>query len=301
MDLSLKVDVVNNISTEEFKSKYLKTQTPLVIKGLTRDTDAGQKWSLDYFKETMGDTKVDLYDNRNTKSDASAYTTPDLQMKFSEFLNILSTNESTPYRIFLFNLFKHNPVLRKEFPCPKVFKGVLDKIGYMFFASKDTPVRIHFDTDLSNVMLTQFEGRKRVVLFAPEYNEMLYCLPLNTYSLIDIDKPDYDKYPALRYVKGYEVILEPGDSIFMPSCYWHYMTYLDSGFCVSYRKLAPTFSIFLQGVINLALYIPIDKMLNNMMGVKWLERKKSIAEKRANRAIKNQNINPEFNTVPEIV
>src|ERR1700756_538951 len=89
--------------------------------------------------------------------------------------------------------------------------------------------------------------KKRVVLIAPEYTDLLYCLPLNTYSLIDIDKPDYKKYPGLLLVKGYDFILEPGDSLFMPSGYWHYMTYLESGFSISYRKIATKFYTKLQG------------------------------------------------------
>jgi hypothetical protein len=41
------IDVVNNISPEEFRSKYLKPQVPLIIKGLADKYPAGKKWSID--------------------------------------------------------------------------------------------------------------------------------------------------------------------------------------------------------------------------------------------------------------
>jgi hypothetical protein len=285
MDLSQKIDVVENIGTEKFKRCYFNAQRPVVIKGLTKDQEAGSKWSINYFKETMGDVIVGVYDSGNKKSAKSAYTVPDLKMKFGEFLDILSKDEYTNLRIFFFDLFKHNPKLKNEFPCPEIFKGVLDDIGRVFFGGKDTKVRIHYDIDMSNVLHTHFGGRKRVVLIAPQYSYLLYCLPLNTYSLIDPDKPDYEKYPGLKYVKGYDFILEPGDSLFMPSGYWHYMTYLEGSFSVSYRKLAATLQTRLEGITNLGVCMPIDKLLNKVLSDKWLLMKEQIAERRANKRI----------------
>ncbi|MDF2449797.1 MAG: cupin-like protein [Bacteroidota bacterium] len=283
MDLSLKIDTVENISTEKFNSIYFKTQKPVVIKGLSRNTEAARKWSIQYFKDILGDVIVDVYDNGNKQSAKSAFTVPDLKMKFSEYLDILAKNEQTNLRIFLFDLFKYEARLKKEFPCPDLFKGLLDNIGHMFFGGKDTTVRIHYDIDMSNVLHTHFGGRKRVVLIAPEYSTLLYCLPLNTYSLINPDKPDYKKYPGLQYVKGYDFILEPGDSLFMPSGYWHYMTYLESSFSVSYRRIGPSVQAPIQGMLNLGLYMPTDKLLNKVMDNKWLAMKEQIAENRINR------------------
>jgi hypothetical protein len=283
MDLSEKIDVVRDISVREFEQLYFNKQKPVIIKGLIENTAAG-KWSIDHFKDRMGDTIIDVFDN-NKKNNCSAFTVPDLKMKLGDFLSEISKDEPTGLRIFLYNMFKHNKELRKEFPCPDLFKGVLDHIGYMFFGGKNTKVRIHYDIDMSNVLHTHFQGRKKVVLISPEYNDLLYCLPLNTYSLIDPDKPDHKKYPGLQYVKGYEFILEAGDSVFIPSGYWHYMTYLESGFSVSYRRLNLRPNSLMNGFLNLGVRLPFDKLMNKLLGDNWLENKKQIAERRANWAI----------------
>jgi hypothetical protein len=287
MDLSQKIDVVANISKSDFNHHYLKPQKPVVIKGLTENKIAGEKWSINYFKETMGDFMIDLFDNRNKESSKSAFTKADLKMRFGDYLDIIAKDRHTDLRIFLFNLFKLNPDLRNEYPCPDLFKGILDGIGFMFFGGKNTTVRIHQDIDMSNVIHTQFGGKKRVVLIAPEYSSLLYRLPFNTYSLINPDKVDYKKYPGLKFVKGYDFILEPGDSLFMPTGYWHYMTYLEGGFSVSYRKIAQTVKTQLQALINIGIFMPFDKQMNKLMVNRWLEIKERIAEKRANEAIAN--------------
>ncbi len=280
------IDVVSDISQEEFNGKYFFPQKPLVIKGLADHYPAGKKWTMDYIKQVCGDVMVDVYDNNNRNS-ASAYTDPDLKMKFSQYAETLTSDEPTSLRMFLFNMFKSRPELRKDFPCPAIFKGVMGRIGFMFFGAKGITVRIHQDMDMSNVMLTQFHGRKRVVLVAPQYSRLLYKLPFNTHSLIDLDNPNYDKYPGLKYIETFECILEPGDSLYMPSGYWHYITYLDGGFSVSYRKMAHSFKAKWAGFLSLCIYMPFDKLMNRILGShRWLPMKEKIAHDRAEKEIK---------------
>jgi hypothetical protein len=284
MEITSDIDVVYDISEKEFNETYFKPQRPVVIKGLLDKQIAGQKWTKDYFKSTMGEIMVDVYDN-SIKTDGSAYTSADLKMRFDDFLNVIEKDEHTDLRMFLFNLFKYNPVLKKEFPCPNIFKGLLDNYGLTFFAGKDTTIRIHYDLDMSNVLHTQVYGRKRVVLISPEYNELLYRLPLNTYSLADINNPDYEKYPGLKYVRGSECILETGDSVFMPSGYWHLMNYITGGMSVAYRKIPYSNKTKAEGLLNLLVYLPIDKLLISVKGNQWQKIKEITASKRANKLI----------------
>lgn len=298
MDLSLKIDTLHSIDKHTFENHYLKTQTPFVIKGLVKKTKANNKWNLDYMRNQLGEVDVDVYDNRIKTN--TAYTHGNLSMKFSSFIDIIKKKEPTSYRLFLFDGFKHAPHLREEFPCPDFFNGILGKIGFMFFGGQSTKVRMHFDIDMSNVLLTQFEGKKRVILFSPQYHDLLYKTPLNTFSIADIDNPDYEKFPALQYVKGYDVMLEEGDSLFMPSGYWHYITYQEGGFGVSYRKLAHNISLKYQGISNLTYKLWADKILNVMLNERWANYKINIAKKRAeqavNKVLSHQKINVFINT-----
>jgi hypothetical protein len=281
----LSVDKVDSISREDFNRNYLRPQKPLIIRGLANSQPAGKKWTVDYLREVCGDVMIDVFDNRNANH-GSAYTVPDGKMRFRDFLDISLREEPTTLRMFLFNMFAERPQLRADFPCPGLIKGMLGKIGFMFFGAKGIKVRIHQDMDMSNVMLTQFQGRKRVMLVAPEYSRLLYKLPFNTHSLIDLDNPDLDKYPGLRYIKVYDCMLEPGETLFMPSGYWHYITYVDSGFAVSYRKMANSPRWMIRGLVSLFVYMPFDKLMNRVFGESWISRKEKMAHARAQREIR---------------
>ena len=206
-------------------------------------------------------------------------------MSFSKFLDIIQKDEETPYRIFLFNMFKEFPELRKEFTTPPHAKGVLGDLGLAFFGGKNTTVRVHFDLDCSSVLMTQFIGRKRVVLIPPEFETLFYKLPFSGFSMVDIENPDYDKFPGLKYVKGYEFIMEPGDAIFMPSRYWHYNTYLEGGMAVSYRILGNTPETVYNGIMNTSFRLFYDKMMGKALKDKWVEKKIAKAITKADREL----------------
>lgn len=44
------VDTVESITPADFRKNYLNTHKPLIIKGLTKDWSAREKWSTEYFK-----------------------------------------------------------------------------------------------------------------------------------------------------------------------------------------------------------------------------------------------------------
>lgn len=155
------IDVVNTIGHEDFKTRYLLPQKPLLIKGLAKKFPAGEKWTPEYIQNVCGDVEVDVFDNANPNP-ASAFTKPDLKMTFREYAGTLFRDEPSTLRMFLFNMFKAKPELRKDFPCPDFFNGILGRMGFMFFGAKGIKVRIHQDMDMSNVLLTQFYGRKKV-------------------------------------------------------------------------------------------------------------------------------------------
>ena len=112
---------------------------------------------------------------------------------------------------------------------------------------------MHYDIDVSHIFLTQFHGRKRVMLVAPEQTKRMYKLPLSFHAHEDIDwrNPDYDRFPALRGVKGMGGVLEHSETLFMPTGWWHYMEYLEGGFAISLRAIASP-SRAARGIWNVA-------------------------------------------------
>lgn len=286
MQLDLKIDVVEDISLDDFNRKYYFPQRPLIIRGgIVKKQSCHNVWTLDWFKQQYPDLVVDVFDNSNQKHLKGAVLGADIKMRFSEFLDVIRKDEPCNLRMFLFDIYRHDKKLYDYFSCPEIMKGVLGNVAFSFFGGKNTVVKMHYDVDYSNVLLTQFEGKKRILLFENKYSTLLYRLPFNQHNVIDILKPDYDNYPGLKYVRGYDFVVGPGDSLFMPSGYWHYNIYLEGGFAVAFRRLAPDLTGVLKGVTNLGFKLPFDKMMFNIFGDRWYNWKVTKSKERAAKLI----------------
>jgi hypothetical protein len=265
MSFNLKpVDTVESISREDFKKNYLDKRKPLIIKGLTKDWPARDKWSTDYFKQIAGDIEVKLVDN--SKADPTKIINASIaSMKFGDYLDLIK-REPTQLRIFFFNLFKHRPELINDVKIPKeLMGGFIESMPAMFFGGSSAFTFLHYDIDLPHLFHTHFGGRKHIILFDYKWKKRLYCVPNTTYALEDYDvsNPDFEKFPALRGVEGYEVFLEHGDTLFMPTGMWHWMRYIDGSFSLSLRawdqsitrKMASVWSLFMHGAVDSAIKI----------------------------------------------
>ena len=286
IDVQTPVPVVDGttISRKEFYKQYYNPQNPVVLKGLWKKYPAYTKWTMDFFKETMGDIEVALYGNR--KDDISkTLQKPNAKMRFNEYLNLIEL-EPTDLRLFLFPVFKYKPELLNDFGYPDIVKGYI-KIPFMFFGPTNSIVRMHQDIDMSNVFLTQFHGSRKVTLFSPDQSELLYRLPFNVHSTVDVDNPDYETYPALNYVKGVSTVLEHGDTLFMPSGYWHHIQYLEGGFGLSVRTVANNWEMILGGFWNLTFQRTMDNLMRKINDEKWFIYKKSLAKRRALKSMKH--------------
>ena len=160
----------------------------------------------------------------------------------------------------------------------------------MFFGSKGSKVLPHYDMDLSDLMHFHFHGTKSVTLFSPEQTKFLYKIPFSVHNLekIDLDNPDFEKYPALKYLEGLHIEMKHGDALYMPSGYWHYIKYLDGGFSMTLRAFTRKPSRFARMLYNGRMMRHFENVMRKIKGQKWIDYKDQLAIKRTNRAIKGK-------------
>lgn len=274
------VDRVDTISPDDFRENYFKPRKPLIINNLTQNWPARHKWSPGYFKQLAGNITVPVYDN-SIPTAASAVNAPDKTMTFGEYLDII-TNGPSDLRIFLFNIFQHVPELCKDFDYPsELTSGFLKKYPMMFFGGCGSKVYLHFDIDLSHVFITQFTGRKKVILFDQKFNSQLYKLPFMVQSYIDPENPDYTTYPALKHVEGYQCEIAHGETLYMPSGMWHYMYYQEGGYALSLRSIENPVATQVRGAYNLFVMRKIDDFMKRYATKWWYNYKHQKAVKNA--------------------
>ncbi|TWR23849.1 cupin-like domain-containing protein [Mucilaginibacter pallidiroseus] len=276
------IDTVDLISPEDFREKYLKPRRPLIIKGLTKTWPAREKWTPEYLKEVVGKKVVPLYDN--SKADASKpINSAAAEMPFDDYIDLI-TSSHTELRIFFFNIFKQAPQLLDDIVLPKdLMGGFLESMPAMFFGGSNSVTFLHYDIDLPHIFHTHFGGRKHVILFENKWKRRLYCLPNATYALEDFDvlNPDIKKFPALNGVEGTEAFLEHGDTLFMPTGYWHWMKYIDGSYSLSLRAWDASVARKAASLYNLAVKGGLDSLLKMTFKQNYSIFRERLAIKRA--------------------
>jgi len=280
------VDTVEKISPEDFRKNYLLARKPLIIKGLTKSWPAREKWDIEYFKRIAGDLEVPLYDN--SKADPSKpINSAAAKMKMGDYLDLIKS-KPTELRIFLFNIFKHRPELLKDIVLPKeLMGGFIESMPAMFFGGSNSVTFLHYDIDMPHLFHTHFGGRKQVRLFDYKWKRRLYCIPNATYALEDYDvlNPDFEKFPALKGVEGYELFLEHGDTLFMPRAMWHWMKYLDGSFSLSLRAWDESWIQKAESLFSVVTAGGIDSLLKMALKAPYARYREKLAVKWAGKAL----------------
>ena len=83
----------------------------------------------------------------------------------------------------------------------------------------------------------QVVGRKRWRLISPLQGPRLYNTN-GVFSPIDLDAIDLKQFPLFEGVRVLEVVVEPGETMFLPLGWWHQVRALDVSLSFSYSNLA---------------------------------------------------------------
>lgn len=288
MKLNLqKIPRVKSITKEDFIKNYFKPQKPVVIERFIEDWPAYSKWNLEYIKSIAGDKIVPLYDDRPVDY-KDGFNEPHAKMKMSEYVELLK-KKPTKYRIFLWNILKEVPQLQQDFTFPDFGLKLLKGLPMLFFGGKESHTFMHYDIDLANIFHFHFEGKKQCILFDQKQNKYLYKIPhsLITREDIDFTNPDFKKWPALQYAKGYITELKHGEVLYMPEGYWHYMKYLTPGFSMSLRAIARNPINLSRALYNIFIMRHFDNLMRKIKGQKWIDWKNEMAIKKTNKTIVN--------------
>ncbi|WP_261511410.1 cupin-like domain-containing protein [Chryseobacterium paludis] len=279
------VQKVRKIPSRNFLNLYMKPCVPVILEDFVDpESPAFKKWNYDYFKEIAGNHLVNIYGSDLESLDRVA-SKPISQTPFSEYLNLIST-QPTEQRLFLFNLLTIKPEMKSDIHYNDVTNGkILKWLPFMFFGGKGSITRNHIDIDMSHVFITQFQGIKKIWLFPWEQSSLMYKLPYNFHSLANIKEPDYNEFPALKYVNGYEAIIHPGETLYIPSGWWHYIQYETEGYSVSIRALPSSLLEKWRGFKNLVMIRHFDNAMRNLFKERWFKFKVGKAHRKAKRAV----------------
>ena len=260
-------------------SAQVRHARPAVIDGFAAGWPALERWTPERLRLRFGDRMVRVYD-ASFGEPGSTYMNSVDTIPFADFLDHV-LDEGRDLRMFLYNIARQIPELLDDMDFPDIGVRFSRRFVFTFFGCKGATTPLHYDIDMGCVFHTAIIGRRRIRLFAPDQSRALYRHPFTVRSYVDLDNPDPAAWPALTRASGTEIVLEPGQTLFMPPGYWHEFHYLDAGLGVSLRAPGPGISDRMRGLCNILALSPIDRMANRLAGRRWFEWKSRHASRRA--------------------
>ena len=278
---------LGQINQTQFTNDFLNVGQPVVLTNITKDWDATKKWSFDYLSDVAGDNIVPVYNSSPAKDNEHQHAAAK-NIQLREYLLMLKNGEKD-LRMFFYNILNEAPELLEDFSYPDIGMKFFKRLPVLFVGGKGAKVQMHYDIDLANLLLCHFGGKKRVLLIPPEQTKFMYKVPYSFSSLFDVDfsQPDFEKFPALSKLKGYTTELNHGDALFIPSGYWHYITYEDMGFSMTLRSFPQTTKQRMTMLKNIFITRTIEGLMRRFQGQKWNDRNEKLAIDITHQNLKN--------------
>jgi hypothetical protein len=250
-----KVGRIEDLPPAVFFKKYVQGNRPVVIGGVMEAWPARSRWSWDYLAEVAGGCTGEVIVSRNgLYPDYVTQPSPmaKVEMRFTDFLRravpaageeplppVLGPGE-TYYLYGKSYLLDAVPALRDDLRTPACLAGIPEPFQRLWISTPGCVTPLHYD--LSNGFLCQVRGTKQVWLFDPAQIDCLYPrgkqFPgldnLERQSQVDIQHPDYEAFPELRRAAALECTLREGDTLFIPSNWWHEVETLDVSISVQF-------------------------------------------------------------------
>ncbi|CAB4378861.1 uncharacterized protein OCT59_004374 [Rhizophagus irregularis] len=112
-----------------------------------------------------------------------------------------------------------------------------DVIINAWFGPQGTISPMH--TDPYHNLLAQIVGNKYIRLYAPSETSKVYPFEqdgfLGNTSQVEIETPDLERFPLFASANYLDCVLEPGDMLYIPPGWWHYVRSLTISFSLVFE------------------------------------------------------------------
>ena len=209
---------------------------PVLLDGLLDDWPRRADLTLARLRERFGDRRLPTMsiDGGKVQGDIDRGLALGTA-RFGDYLDRLTNGEAVDS--YLVSPLDHwLPELKDDMPPPIYCRDAPWRNARLWLSSPGTRVPLHHD--VAHNVFVQLVGRKRFFLYPSAASPWLYSNPFSSglpnYSRTDPERPDYDTFPLSRAVRPIEVVLGPGDAIYLPSRWWHLVRSLDVSLSVNF-------------------------------------------------------------------
>lgn len=241
--LAYRCDVIerkHKLSATEFLERHYAVNRPVVLLGLMDDWKACTRWTPKYFGTTFGDEIIEVMTGRTAdpqyEINSNKHKT---SMTFGDYIRRLrKVHKSNDFYLVANNGLMERPSMKVLYNDIKIFTDYLEPTKtagrvFFWFGPRGTVTPLHHDT--MNILMAQVYGRKRITLISPEQTSLVYN-NRSVYGDVDCENPDYSRHPLFRNVRPLQVLLEPGEVLFLPVGWWHHVRAIDISITMTFTN-----------------------------------------------------------------
>ena len=244
------VDRIKTPSEEVFVRDYVLTGTPVILTDLFDRHPIRALDTLEAFRSAFGQVGVTAqgqYVNGmiNGVIDALEQVVqgkpvvplPPPERREYSFAEYFDSVAQRPEADLIVNQNETPEEVLRAAPIPELARRRSDSdyaISNVWLANRGNVSSLHYDWDHTQVFYYQVFGRKRVIILRPEAAPLLNSLECFSAILPHQLSPPQRK-AFLQYTDAYEVILQPGETLFFPPLVWHHIEYVDTSMSINYR------------------------------------------------------------------
>jgi len=234
------VDRQSGLSREEFRDRYYAASRPVAMAGLMTAWKATTAWTPEYLKAVAGDRTFEVMTGRDADPNYERYARKHrTELRFADYVDMVYSGKVTnDYHMVASNGFLQRPEAQPLLPDFTAFPEYLrpataGRQCFLWFGPAGTVTPLHHDT--SNILLAQVKGRKRVRLVPAAQWQYVYNSS-GVFSDVDCEAPDLARYPRFGQATVIDVVLDPGEVLFVPVGWWHHVRALDVSMTISFTN-----------------------------------------------------------------
>jgi len=234
------VDRRSNLSPEEFFHSYYSVNRPVLIQDGLRGCPALAKWNPDYLKSRCGNEMVEVMDGRSADRDYEINSNEHkTRTRLHDFVErVKQAGQTNDFYMVANNRSLESPHMRSLLDEVHILENILDPARsqsrmFLWFGPAGTVTPLHHDA--MNIVLAQVYGRKNITLI-PSFQTPWVYNHTGVYSAVDLERPDYAKFPLFRKATQLKVLLEPGQILFIPVGWWHHVRSIDVSISLSFTN-----------------------------------------------------------------
>ncbi|CAN5458222.1 hypothetical protein BH10PSE12_BH10PSE12_14850 [soil metagenome] len=229
---------VRDLPHQGFLDHFYAPGRPVVIEGAIDAWPALARWTPDYLRRAVGSAPVEYQNGRDSRPDYELLKDRHKEtVGFDRFIERITVDGAgNDAYITAYNSATNGAAFAPLMEDVRPIDAYLTPAnGMLWIGPADTFTPLHFD--LTNNLLVQVTGRKRVLLVPPSETRHLAHRRHVFSEVHDIAAPDrLAQYPAARLARRFEVDLGPGELLYIPVGWWHQVLAMSFSVTLTYTN-----------------------------------------------------------------